>query len=112
MSLDLCLARLLEYRRCWRYAEWTAKDEMQYPFARLDGFPVRDSMSIVQSGTFVMYSCSMGDLQIVQHSSRLRGVPFREWQLRIPGPRRLINLAFDPAQDVLLSLEGCDPYDP
>ncbi|KAF8634075.1 hypothetical protein AX15_001077 [Amanita polypyramis BW_CC] len=109
MSLDLRLARLREHRQRWRHAEWTAKDEI--PFTRLDGFPVRDSMVKVQGGTFAMYSCSTGDIQLVRHPSKIRGVTLLDWRLKIPGPQRLINLAFDPAQDVLLILEGCDPHD-
>ncbi|KAK2466692.1 hypothetical protein APHAL10511_000950 [Amanita phalloides] len=58
-----------------------------------------------------MFSCSTRTLHVVQLPSKTRGVSPVRWEWVFPGPRRLINFAFDSAQDLLLCLEVRNPID-
>lgn len=111
VPLNICNERLFEYRRGWRRLNLTSCEQISYPLIQASGKPVRGAAIQLQGNTLVAYSCYTGDVHVAQLPSKSRGMPFSEWTLKIPSPRRLINLACDPVQDLLLYLETCNPHD-
>ncbi len=111
VPLNVCNERLFEYRRGWRRLNLTSGEQISYPLIQASGDPVRGTTIKLQGNTLVAYSYFTGDVHFAQLPSKSRGIPFSEWTLKIPSPRRLINLACDPVQDLLLYLEMCNPHD-
>lgn len=86
------LSLLRSYETSWKNMDW---NEHKY-------FPVPDGTLWELYGNVWAHSRGGDAIDFVQIPSRLRGIPLRQWTLRLDFPLR--DFSMDPSQDLLVTI--------
>ena len=89
------LSLLRSYETSWKNMDWNEHNS----------FPVPASDGSLWELYGNVWAHSRGDdiIDFVQIPSRLRGIPLRQWTLRLDFPLR--DFSMDPSQDLLVTIE-------
>ena len=94
------LERLHQHEAAWRKVAWSSAGVVTHKAA--GDFPVAISGGVL---AFLVEPREFDDLLfLLRVPSKLRGVPGESWELPVSGPGKLLDIAIDSAQDLLLLL--------
>jgi hypothetical protein len=93
LSTSERLSLLRSYEASWRCLDWNAHDS----------HPVPDGSLWELYGNVWAHAKGIDTIELLQLPSRLRGIPMRQWTVRLDFAPR--DFGMDPAQDLLVTVE-------
>jgi hypothetical protein len=86
------LSLLRSYETSWKNLDWNAQTSL----------PIPDGNLWELYGNVWAHSIGADSIDFVQIPSRLRGIPLRQWTLKLDSPMR--DFTMDPSQDLLVTI--------
>lgn len=92
LSTSERLSLLRSYETSWKNVDWNTQTSL----------PVPNGSLWELNGNVWAHSRGVDSIDFVQIPSRLRGIPLRQWTLKLDSPIR--DFSMDPSQDLLVTI--------